>query len=105
MEKSKLIKKDFHGIIINDYEIEIPNFEIKTDEDILDLKDILQKTKEFSLKDIIEEKIYNKLGIMPNNSIFEKVDSNIKNYNIQIKELYGANRNSCLKYNVKNHYK
>lgn len=96
-DKIKINKKRFCGTIITDYEVEIQNLDIESNLEILDLQDILNKQIDFSLKEILEEKIYSNIGKVPNYNVFETVENIIKKYNIQIRELYGLNRNISLK--------
>lgn len=92
-DKIKINKKRFCGTIITDYEVEIQNFDIESNLEFLNLQDILNKQIDFSLKEILEEKIYSNIGKVPNYNMFETVENIIKKYNIQIRELYGLNRN------------
>lgn len=61
------------------------------------MQDILNKQIDFSLKEILEEKIYSGILKTSNYNAFERIESVIKKYGIQIKELYGTNRNIDLK--------
>lgn len=84
-DKIKINKKRFSGLIITDYEVEFQNIDDEF------LEEIMQKQNEFSLKEILEEKIYSSLQVIPNYNIFDKVKIPLKKYDIQIKELYGIN--------------
>lgn len=101
MTKLKLIKRDFHGTIITDYEVEIQNLEIESNLEFLKLQDIVNKQIEFELKEILEEKIYSSIEKTPKFNAFDKIENIIKKYNIQIKQLYGINRNNSLKTGLK----
>lgn len=90
-DKMKINKKRFCGIIITDYEVEIQRNAEKEEIEILDLDDILEKQAEFSLKEILEEKIYSNLAKQPNFNRFEAIENFVKKYDIRIKELHGIN--------------
>lgn len=84
-EKIIINKKRFSGLIITDYEVE---FENKNEEELID---IYQKQKEYSLKEILEEKTYSEYIKLPNYNLFKTIQDLIKKYNIEIKELHGIN--------------
>lgn len=90
--KIKINKKRFCGTVITDYEVEIQNFDKELNLEILNLQGILNKQRDFSLKEILEEKIYSIIGRLPNYNAFETVEKIIEEYNIQINELHGLNR-------------
>ena len=90
-KKIKINKKRFSGVIITDYEVEMKKFEEKKELNFFDLEDILLKQKDFSLKEILEEKIYTSIEKQPNYSFFETIEEIIKKYNIEISTLYGIN--------------
>ena len=70
-----------------DYEVELKN----KDCEMLDSINIAEKQKEFCLKEILEEQIYNKLVEMHKHNMFDEVRNVIEKYNIQVKELVGIN--------------
>ena len=84
----KIKKKRFSGIVITDYEVEFGKMD---EEEALKLEDILHKQSEFSLKEIIEEKIYTQFQKLPNYNRFETTKELIEKYNLKIKELHGIN--------------
>lgn len=90
-DKIKIDKKRFSGLIITDYEVEFQNADIECEQELFELEDILKKQKEFSLKEILEEKIYLNSAKHSNFNVFQTVENIIKSYNIAIKELYGVN--------------
>ena len=90
-DRIKIDKKRFSGLIITDYEVEFRKHEIECEQKILDIEDILKKQEEFSLKEILEEKIYMNSLKYPNFSAFRTIENIMENYNIKIKELYGVN--------------
>lgn len=96
-DKIKINKKRFSGIVITDYEVEIQNFDMESNLEFFNLQEILNKQIDYSLKEILEEKIYSDIGKVPNCNMFETIENAIKKYNIQIKELYGLNRSISLK--------
>lgn len=84
----KIKKKRFAGVIITDYQVE---FEKMDENEALNLEDIEQKQIDFFLKEIIEEKIFEKFQKLPNYNRFETIQKLITKYNLKIKELYGIN--------------
>lgn len=90
-ENIKINTKRFCGSIITDYEVEFQNIDENPEIKILNLEDILKKQAEFSLKEILEERIYSNVEKQPNFSRFQMVENIIEKYKIQIKELYGIN--------------
>lgn len=78
-EEIKIEKKRFNGSVICDYEIELDRGK---------LCDIEQKETEFSLKDILEEKIYSNIE---KTNRFNEVRDIIEKYNVHICELIGRN--------------
>lgn len=90
-DKIKINKKRFCGIIITDYEVEIQNADKQKELKLLDLEDILKKQEEFSLKEILEEKIYSIAEKQPNFKKFQMIENIIKKYNIKIKEVHVLN--------------
>ena len=87
-EKIKINKKRFNGIIITDYEVKIEK-DNEEKEEIL--KEIIQKEMEYSLKEILEEKIYSHTKKQPSINTFPIVKNILKKYKIKIKELNGLN--------------
>lgn len=87
----KIGKKRFSGSIITDYEVEFKEIEKSEKQELLNTEDILQKQKEYSLKEIIEENIYTNVQKQPNYNLFETIQENIKKYNIKVSKLYGIN--------------
>ena len=87
-EKIKINKKRFNGLIITDYEVKIGK--TNTNE-IQDLEEIISKQKEYFLKEILEEQIYNIVGNQPDFKRFEMIKNIIKNYNIKIENIFGLN--------------
>ena len=81
-EEIKIEKKRFNGFVICDYEIEL---------DREKLCDIEQKETEFSLKDILEEKIYSNIEKTKEYNRFKEVRDIIEKYNVHICELIGRN--------------
>lgn len=90
-DKIKINKKRFCGIIITDYEVEIQKNINNEKTKFLDIDDILEKQEEFSLKEIIEEKVYSNFAKQPDFNRFEMIENFIKRHNIKIKKLYGIN--------------
>jgi hypothetical protein len=90
-DKIGIDKKRFSGLIVTDYEVEFQNIDTEFQQEFLKLEDILKKQEEFSLKEILEEKIYLNSLKYPNFNLFLTVENIIKSYNITIKELYGVN--------------
>lgn len=90
-DKIKINKKRFCGIIITDYEVEIQKNINNEKTKFLDIDDILEKQEEFSLKEIIEEKVYSNFAKHPDFNRFEMIENFIKRHNIKIKKLYGIN--------------
>lgn len=87
-DKIKINKKRFAGIVITDYDVEFKNNEPISKTEGINIEEIIEKQKDFTLKEIIEEKIYsNKENI----HVFEKTKNTIKKYNIKVKQLYGIN--------------
>lgn len=87
----KINKKRFSGTIINDYEVEFENADETSNIEILDKQDIIEKTAEFDLKEILEEKIYSDAEKYLSYNTFQRVESIIKKYDIKISKLYGIN--------------
>ena len=83
----KINKKRFCGFVTTDYEVEFEN----ENSGKLDLVDIIEKQKEFSLKEILEEQIYNNVVKLDKYNTFDEVRKIIEEYNIHIKELRGIN--------------
>ena len=81
-EEIKIEKKRFNGFVICDYEIEL---------DREKLFDIKETQIEFSLKDILEEKIYNRIEKTKEYNRVNEVIDIIEKYNIHICELIGRN--------------
>ena len=81
-EEIKIGKKRFNGFVICDYEIEL---------DREKLFDIKETQIEFSLKDILEEKIYNRIEKTKEYNRVNEVRDIIEKYNIHICELIGRN--------------
>ena len=90
-DKIKINEKRFCGIIITDYEVEIQKNINNEKTKFLDIDDILEKQEEFSLKEIIEEKVYSNFAKQPDFNRFEMIENFIKRHNIKIKKLYGIN--------------
>lgn len=90
-DKIKINNKRFCGLVINNYEVEFKHNEFQQQSSILDIKDILDKQKEFYLKDILEEKIYSIIIEQTIHNQFETIENILKEYKIEIKELYGVN--------------
>jgi len=87
-EKVKINKKRFSGTIITDYEVEFSEINENIE---LDLKDTLNRTNYFSLKEMIEEKVYQSASKSLNLNTYRTVKEILNQYNIKIKELYGMN--------------
>lgn len=87
----KINKKRFNGTIITDYEVEFQELEKCQEQEILNVEEILQKQAQYSLKEILEEKIYSIVAKQPNYNVFETTQEIIKKYNIKISKLYGIN--------------
>ena len=81
-EEIKITKKRFNGFVICDYEIELDR------EKLCDIED---KQTEFSLKDILEEKIYSNIEKTKEYIRFNEVRDIIERYNVHICELIGRN--------------
>lgn len=81
-EEIKIEKKRFNGFVICDYEIELDR------EKLCDIED---KQTEFSLKDILEEKIYSNIEKTRECIRFNEVRDIIERYNVHICELIGRN--------------
>lgn len=81
-EEIKIEKKRFNGFVICDYEIELDR------EKLCDIED---KQTEFSLKDILEEKIYSNIEKTKECIRFNEVRDIIERYNVHICELIGRN--------------
>lgn len=90
-EKVKINKKRFCGIIVTDYEVEFQKVEDNRETEFIDSVDIYIKQNQFSLKEILEEKIYSKFQNLQNNKTFEEIKKIIENSNIKITKLYGIN--------------
>ena len=88
-DKIKINKKRFCGTIITDYEVEIQNADKQNELKLLE--DVLKKQEEFSLKEILEEKIYSVTEKQPNFKKFQMIENIIKKYNIKIKEVHVLN--------------
>lgn len=87
-EKIKINKKRFSGVVITDYEVEFKKNEPIDKIDGLKIGEIIEKQKDFSLKEIIEERIYSSTE---KSNVSAVIKNTIKKYNIKIKELYGIN--------------
>lgn len=81
-EEIKIEKKRFNGFVICDYEIELDR------EKLCDIED---KQTEFSLKDILGEKIYSNIEKTKECIRFNEVRDIIERYNVHICELIGRN--------------
>lgn len=92
----KINKKRFCGLIITDYEVEFQKDSEEDEIKMLEIKDIIKKKEIFSLKEILEERIYSKVQNSLNNNTFEIVENIIKRYNIRVNILYGINRHDKL---------
>lgn len=93
----KINKKRFCGLVITDYEVKLQDCNEENKIELLDFNDIQGKQEEFSLKEILEEKLYYNIENMPNYNTFETIENIIKKYNIKINQLYGINRSDSLK--------
>lgn len=93
----KINKKRFCGLVITDYEVKLQDCNEENKIELLDFNDIQRKQEEFSLKEILEEKLYYNIENMPNYNTFETIENIIKKYNIKINQLYGINRSDSLK--------
>lgn len=87
-DKIKINRKRFSGTIITDYEVEFCEISENTE---LELRDMLNKENEFSLKEMLEGKIYENSLNRLNLGTYRTVKETINKYNIKIKELYGIN--------------
>lgn len=85
----KINKKRFCGFVTTDYEVEFENENKNSGK--LDLVNVIEKKKEFSLKEILEEQIYNNVVKLEEYNTFDEVRKIIEEYNIHIKELRGIN--------------
>ena len=81
-EEIKIEKKRFNGFVVCDYEIALENGSSI---------DGLKEQTEFSLKDILEEKIYSNIEKINEYNIYNEVRNIIEKYNIHISELIGKN--------------
>jgi len=86
-EKIKINKKRYNGLIITDYGVELDKNKL----DLSNLKEILKKQDEFYLKEILEERIYTLSKTQPSFKAFATIRNIIKENNIKVRQIYGAN--------------